>query len=102
MTYMGERVADTSHPEIREQNKPGDIAGAIERTKCSAIPVDSGSLIVLDPRHLPAKLLEKLTTPNSYGVTIAVAFSTVDGDGVYVVESFQDDAGTWEHLIAPM
>ena len=50
-----------------------------------AIPVDTGQILLVDPAHIPAALLRKLTTPNKYGVTAAVLVQTPVGDGTYRV-----------------
>lgn len=51
------------------------------------IPVDSGRVLLVDPCHLPPDLVERLTSPNPYGVTVAAVVDTPTGDGLYPVVS---------------
>ena len=63
------------------------VVEAIERTEgLTRVPVDSGTLLVVDPCNLPAGLLEEITSPNEHGVTVAVAVA-VGSDGWFRVEA---------------
>jgi hypothetical protein len=64
--------------------EPGDIQAAIERTKDGYVPVDTASLLVVDPCHIPAALLESLTAEG-----LAVVVGT-RADGVYWAD-FDDE-----------
>lgn len=50
------------------------------------VPVDSGTLLIVDPCHLPEDVLEKLITPNKYGVTSASVIQAPGGDGLFFVD----------------
>jgi hypothetical protein len=51
------------------------------------IPVDTGRVLLVDPCHLPPDLVERLTSPNPYGVTVAAVVNTPHGDGLYPLAS---------------
>lgn len=63
-----------------------DIMEAIKRTSEIAVPVDSGSLLVVDPCYLDTATLERLTRPNERGLTAAVIVGTPHGDGFFGIE----------------
>lgn len=50
-----------------------------------SVPVDSGTLLIMDPCNLPREVLRQITTPNENGVSAAVVVSTPMGDGFYRV-----------------
>lgn len=84
MTAIAAQPVTPPRPEV-EYVEPGDIFAAIERTEGNPIPVDSGSLLIVDPCHLPAEILDRLTTSDAYGVTLAVVVPT-NGDGFYYAD----------------
>lgn len=51
------------------------------------VPVDSGTLLIVDPCHLPPEVLEAIARPNRHGVTLATVVATPLGDGMYGVYS---------------
>ena len=79
-----------------------------EWQRIGEIPVDTGRLVLVDPTNLddashhedevldqeaPECMTYELVT-NSYGVAVALVFSTGLGDGLYPVEArFEDVAG---------
>jgi len=90
MSQLTQLVAEMPSPlPVEEHEEPGDIAAAIKRTSGKFVPVDSASLLIVDPCHLPAGLLESLTKPNKYGVTLAVVVATM-ADGAYWVEEIAE------------
>lgn len=66
------------------------------RADLGPVPVDSGQLLICDPCNLPPELVRALTSPNAYGVTVAVVTPTQHGDGAYDVEVHSDGVTIWD------
>lgn len=60
-----------------------------------AVPVDSGHVLVVDPANVPEALLDALTSPNAYGVTVGVVVPTPSGDGWWWVDGDHEDDDLW-------
>ncbi|MBG6067863.1 zinc finger domain-containing protein [Micromonospora ureilytica] len=99
------RRPDRPHLARRNAARPSDVEETAMSTETAtaqpattdrdhgAVPVDSGHLLIVDPCHLPPALVDALTRPNRYGVTLAVMLETPSGDGMFDVFSFQDGEG---------
>ena len=49
------------------------------------VVVDSGQILIVDAGSIPAELLNALTSPNGYGVTVGTVVQTPNGDGIFPV-----------------
>lgn len=55
------------------------------------VPVDSGRLLILDPRHLPTEVVSALTTPCEHGVSAGIVVATPAANSLLAVAGFDGD-----------
>ncbi|PFG44159.1 hypothetical protein ATJ88_2877 [Isoptericola jiangsuensis] len=75
-------------------------ASAVPFTEHGEVRVDSARLLIVDPAYLPADLVERLTTPNAYGVSPALMLCTPSVDGWHDVWSDPEESA--EHGMATL
>ena len=65
------------------------------------VAIDSGTLLLVDPCHIPAEVLAAILTPNDHGVTAGFTVWTPGGDGWILGDSVLLDDGTAVLILYP-